>query len=139
MRSGPIAGFRWFWAYVVTGFDPTKHCQACFTGRLSPALNSTNAATGEFEYDIPEGALLYVCGVGTGPTRLRRERNLHLPLAADPGGAGSTRSYNGYELCWQGGRQISIPDPVPRPGLNESHFRCANFRVAESWFRRAAR
>jgi hypothetical protein len=47
------------------------------------------------------------------------------------------QSYNGYEFAWQGARQIAIPEPVPRDGLDESHYRCANFRVAEAWFRRA--
>lgn len=136
---GRIEGFRFFWAYTVTGFKPEKHCQPCFRGRLSPDMNSTNAGTGSFEFNLPDGALLYICGVAAGPVRLRGERNFHLPLAFQEGASGSAHTFNGYQFAFTNAVRIPMPDPVPRAGMKESHYRCANFRVAEKWFGRAAR
>ncbi len=138
-QPGRITGFRFFWAYTVTGFKPDKHCQPCFRGRLSPELNSTNAATGAFEFAVPDGALIYICGVAAGPVKLRGGRNFHLPLEYRAGASGTAHTFNGYEFAFTNAVRVPMPDPVPRPGLAEFHYRCGNFRVAEKWFGRAAR
>ena len=133
-EPGRITGFRFLWAYTVTGYDPTRHCQPGLHGTRAASFHSRNATTGDYEFTIPAGAFLYVCGVAAGPKHLLRERNLHLPLRPSPGASGSAMSYNGYTFAWEGATRIAIPEPVPRPDLPEAHYRCANFRVAEAWF-----
>lgn len=129
-----IDGFRYFWAFIATGYDPKKHCQPGLKGKIAPALNSTNAATGSFEFVVPEGRLLYVCGVASGPIKERGPRNLHVPLVVSPGSHGSQRTYNGYTVEWRDGSLLPIPEVRVRPNLPESHYRCKNFRVAEAFF-----
>ena len=131
---GPITGFRYLWAFTVTGYRPEKHCQPGLRGRRAPDFHTGNAATGDYAFTIPEGAFLYVCGVASGPKHLLGQRNFHLPLRPDPDGAGTTTSYNGYVFTWYGATRIAIPAPVPREHLSKEHYRCANFRVAEAWF-----
>ena len=132
--DGRITGFRFFWAFIATGYRPDRHCQPGLRGAVSQAMNTTNAATGAFEFTILPGRLLYICGVSSGPVALRRDRNLHLPLVPSAGITGSETTYNGYQLSWRDATRLPIPEVRPRAGLTESHYRCKNFRVAEAFF-----
>lgn len=132
--NGPIEGFRYFWAFVATGYDSNKHCQPGLRGKVAASLNSTNAATGSFEFVVPEGRLLYVCGVASGPKKELGTKNFHLPLVFSPGSHGSQQTYNGYTVEWRDGTLLPIPEVRVRPDLPESHYRCKNFRVAEAFF-----
>lgn len=137
--SGLIEGFRYLWAYHVRGYHPQKHCQDCFIGFLDPAFHTRNAATGEFTFTSPSDEVLYLCGVAAGKVSERRGRNLHLPLRFSLGSTGSFTTYNGYVVHFEDAELLPIPEPRPRDHLPEDHYRCANFRFAESWFGDAAR
>jgi hypothetical protein len=79
---GPIQGYRFFWAFYVTGYDRTRHCQPCFLGTPSTQINTPNARSGR-DYQMDERKTfpyLYICGFASGPKGLRAERNFHLAL-----------------------------------------------------------
>lgn len=137
--SGRIDGFQFLWAFHVRGYRPETHCQDCFIGSRDPVFHSGNASTGQFSFSSPADEVLYLCGVSAGEIRLRRERNVHLPLRFSPGSTGTFTTYNGYVVSFEDAELLPIPDPRPRDHLPEAHYRCANFRFAESWFGAAAR
>src|SRR5947208_2370873 len=98
LAPGPVRGFRFFWAYYVTGYDQSLHCQPCFKGTLSTQLNTRTARSG-VTYVMNERRsfpYLYVCGVGVGPkTVTAREK---LPLASKARGRGARNTPNVQRL-----------------------------------------
>lgn len=137
LPPGPVQGFRFFWAYYVTGFRQSAHCQPCFKGKLSPSLNSRTVRSGT-AYVMNERRTfpyLYVCGVGVGPEKLLREQNFHLPLRPEPGGREVRETYNGYVITVENGRAVPIPElPDGWNGLDTPTTRCKNFRFAVAQF-----
>jgi len=135
--SGPIRGFKFFWAYYVTGFDQSTHCQACFRGWLSGQIN-TRTVDGAKVYSMNEREsfrYLYVCGVGTGPKHLLREKNFHLPLEHRPGAREVHQTYNGYSITVENGIALPIPEiEAGWKGLDLETTRCKNFRFAVGQF-----
>jgi hypothetical protein len=135
--SGPIDGFRFLWAYYVSGYRPEKHCQPGLRGRRVAEFCSTTATVGgvialdcmdRFPY-------VYVCGVSRGPKVELREKNLHFPLEYAAGELAEIETYNGYRFRAENARQLPIPEFTgPRDGKSEEHVRCKNFRFAAAYF-----
>jgi hypothetical protein len=78
-ETGPMRGFRFFWAYRVSGFRADRHCQPCFRGSLVNEFSTRTVTSGrEVQVDLhPQHRYLYVCGVGSGPKNELRLRNFH--------------------------------------------------------------
>jgi hypothetical protein len=137
LAPGPLRGFRFFWAYYVTGYDQSLHCQPCFKGTLSKQLNTRTARSGVV-YVMNERRsfpYLYVCGVGVGPKRLLHEKNFHLPLKPEAGAHEKYETYNGYIVEVQ--NAVALPIPIPEEGwkgLNRETTHCKNFRFAVAHF-----
>jgi hypothetical protein len=133
LPPGPIQGFRFFWAFYVNGAKPDVHCQACFRGKRSNKLQSVSARSG-IEYVMDEfraAPYLYLCGVGTGPRNLLREKNFHLALQPQEGRNETRTTYNGYVIEASGAEALPIPEiPDGWNGLPQEHTRCRNFRFA---------
>lgn len=136
IRSGPIRGFRFFWAYYVTGFDPRVHCQKCFKGARS--LRVTKQSEPGVLYLMSEKRsfpFLYVCGVGIGPKDRLHEKNFHLALRAQEGAATSAETYNGYTFEVTNAVALPIPElPENWNGLPREMTRCKNFRFGVEYF-----
>jgi hypothetical protein len=133
LPPGPVQGFRFFWAYYVTGFNPSQHCQPCFRGTLSRQLNTSTARSGVL-YVMNERRsfpYLYVCGVGIGPRSLLYQKNFHLPLKPEAGAREIRQTYNGYTIRVENGLALPIPElEVGWKGLDLETTRCKNFRFA---------
>lgn len=136
-KSGPIRGFKFFWAFYVNGFNQSAHCQACFRGSLSDQLNTRTVDSAKI-YTMNERAdfrCLYVCGVGTGPKRELWRKNFHLPLAHRPGAREIHSTYNGYTISVENGAALPIPELEEGwKGLDLETTRCKNFRFAVGQF-----
>lgn len=136
-KPGPIQGFKFFWAYYVTGFDQRVHCQFCFKGSLSRQLNTRTGQSGKL-YTMSERAsfkYLYICGVGRGPKNLLYQKNFHLPLQHQPGAREVRQTYNGYTITVENGIALPIPElEVGWKGLDLETTRCKNFRFAVGQF-----
>jgi hypothetical protein len=137
LPPGPIQGFRFFWAYYVSGFNQSVHCQPCFKGSLSKHLNTRTARIGEL-YVMNERKsfrYLYICGVGVGPKSLLHKKNFHLPLEFEAGARNIQRTYNGYTITVENGRPLPIPElEAGWNGLDLETTRCKNFRFAVAQF-----
>jgi hypothetical protein len=136
-EPGPIRGFKFFWAYYVTGFDQTTHCQYCFKGSLSKQFNTRTVQSGK-RYTMNESKAfryLYICGVGVGPKHLLHTKNFHLPLEYRIGGHEVRQTYNGYAITVENGVALPIPElEAGWKGLNLETTRCKNFRFAVEQF-----
>lgn len=136
-RMGRMGGFRYLWAFLVSGYRSDRHCQQCFYGRLVPGLSPTEdavavpismAMTDRYPY-------AYVCGVAAGPTALRRTRNLHLPLRYAEGSTVGVTTYNDYTITALNAQSVpftALPDDWN--GLPKGHVRCKNFQFAVAAF-----
>ena len=137
LPPGPIQGFRFFWAYYVTGFNQSQHCQPCFKGTLSKQINTSTTRSGAL-YVMNERRsfpYLYVCGVGIGPKNLLSEKNFHLPLKPEPGVRAVHQTYNGYVVTVENATAMPIPDLEDGwKGLDRETTRCKNFRFAVAQF-----
>jgi hypothetical protein len=137
LPSGHLQGFRFFWAYYVTGFNQPQHCQPGFKGTLSRQLNTRTARSGVL-YVMDERRsfpYLYVCGVGTGAKRLLSQKNFHLPLRPEPGAREVRQTYNGYRVIVENAMAMPIPELEDGwKGLDRETTRCKNFRFAVAQF-----
>jgi len=137
LSDGPIQGFRFFWAYYLSGFRPELHCQPCFkgkrveqfcTGRVRSGLSYDLDAMDRYEY-------AYVCGVGSGPKRTLAGKNFHLPLKYTAGEVVTASTYNGYIIT--AGNAVILPIPALQDGWNgrdHETTRCKNFQFAVAYF-----
>lgn len=134
---GRVEGFRFLWAFYVSGYDPKKHCQPCFKGRRVDEFCTPTARSGPvIALDrMDQFPYVYVCGVGAGPDRDRWKQNLHLPMRFKQGGVVEATTYNGYSVVARDAELVEIP-PLPDGwnGLPLSHTRCRNFRFAVGAF-----
>src|SRR5262245_8756800 len=89
LPSGPLLGFRFLWAFYVKGYRPDRHCQPCFKGRRVAEFRTGRALSGTpIVLNLMDlYPYVYVCGVGEGPKRELRHKNLHFPLAYRQGAA----------------------------------------------------
>ena len=136
-EPGPVRGFKFFWAYYVSGYDQTLHCQPCFKGTLSKQFNTRTAQSGKL-YTMNERRTfpyLYICGVGLGPKKLLHEKNFHLPVEFQPGAREIRQTYNGYTITVENAVAVPIPDlEAGWKGLALETTRCKNFRFAVGRF-----
>ena len=136
-RSGPMNGFRFLWAYLVSGYRSDRHCQRCFYGKLVPELSPTSDSVGvPIQLALSERhPFAYVCGVSAGPTSERAVRNLHLPLRYEEGQTVTMPTYNGYTLIASNAGLVAVTSlPDNWKGLERGHARCKNFQFAVSAF-----
>lgn len=130
-EPGAVRGFKFFWAFYVSGFDQTLHCQPCFQGTLSKQFNTRTAQSGRL-YTMNERRTfpyLYICGVGLGPKNLLHEKNFHLPVEFQPGAREIRRTYNGYTITVENAIALPIPELAAGwNGLTLETTRCKNFR-----------
>ena len=137
---GKVEGFKYFWAFNVTGIRKGEHCQACFAGRQVPEFSLetvhngqafTVESSGDHEY-------VYVCGGGKGkPYRT----NFHLALRYHAGKSVSAVTYNGYVVAATNAVMVQIPS-LPTNfvsieyGKNDGELtvRCKNFQFAYEYF-----
>ena len=144
--AGKVQGFRYLWAYYVSGYDATMHCQPCFRGARVEEFCTPTAETnrvvrldklGRYPY-------VYVCGVGSGPKSELRSQNLHFPLRYAAGKVATAVSYNGYTFTAHDAEELVIPEwplgmegkalPPAFEGKPLEHVRCKNYRFAVAYF-----
>lgn len=137
IAPGKIEGFRFLWAFYVSGYKPEFHCQECFIGRRVDDFTTSTARSGKaISLDrMDEYPYVYVCGVGAGPKAGLRDRNLHLPLRYKDGSIVERSTYNGYTFRAENAEELVIPSlPDDWMGLDREHARCKNFQFAVDRF-----
>jgi hypothetical protein len=135
--AGPVEGFRFLWAFYVSGYRSDRHCQPCFRGSRVTDF-STSAARSGRRFELTRAAkypCVYVCGVGRGPKTELHRRNLHLPMRFSAGSVVRAMTYNGYEFVAEDAELIEVPALPPGwNGLELETTRCRNFQLAVSLF-----
>lgn len=138
LPPGPIEGFRFMWAFYVNGFRSDRHCQPCFRGRRVDEFSTGHAESGRpIVFDrLDRYPYVYVCGVGAGPKKELKNKNLHMPMRFRQGGLVEMETYNGYRFRAEDAELIEIPElPAGWGGItDEEHRRCKNFRFAVAMF-----
>lgn len=132
-----IQGFRYILAFYVKGYKPEAHCQPCFLGTRAPDFSTRTAMSGRsVSLDrISRYPYVYVCGVGAGPKKDLREKNLHFPLRYEEGSVAEVTTYNGYRLRATNAARVEIPAlPDNWKGKDREHTRCKNFQFAVASF-----
>src|SRR3954470_23061732 len=134
--AGPIEGFRFLWAFYVSGYKPEFHCQRCLVGRRVDEFSTRTASSGTTTVldRLDRCPYVYVCGVGAGAKAELRRRNLHLPLRYREGGIVEKPTYNGYIFRAENAEELPIPAlPDDWMGLEREHARCKNFQFAVAY------
>jgi hypothetical protein len=129
-----LAGFRLFWAWYVTGFDPSKHCQGCLLGRRSARVRKSTVEVGasilldecsDFDY-------LYVCGVSTTG---RWEDNFHLAVHPYEGRHTDSCCYTGQQVLICDAQRIEIPAlPDGFNGKSRAFTACRNYQFGVAMY-----
>jgi hypothetical protein len=136
-QPGRVEGFRFLWAFRVSGFRPDRHCQPCFKGRRVGSFSTATVRTGEpVTVDMPDRyPYLYVCGVGAGEKKDLHRQNLHMPLRYAKGKVVARITYNGYCVVARDAELVPIP-PLERGwnGLDDETTQCKNFQFAVAYF-----
>jgi hypothetical protein len=135
--AGPIAGFRFLWAFYVKGLRADRHCQPCFRGRRVAEFCTPTARSGEsVTFDrMDRYPYLYICGVGNGPRAELHRKNLHMPLRLAPGRREVVETYNGYLFTVENAELLPIPElPAGWNGRDLETTRCKNFRFGVAYF-----
>ena len=135
--SGPINGFRFLWAYYVSGYRPDKHCQPCFIGARVPEFCTPTAMSGRrVELNrMHQYPYVYICGVGSGPKSELWQQNLHFPLRYAEGRVEEVTTYNDYRFRAENAERVTIPElPEGWEGKPRKHTRCKNFQFAVAMF-----
>jgi hypothetical protein len=132
MPPGKIQGFRFLWAFYVNGYQPTLHCQPCFRGRrvdafCTPTAESFRPVVLDRAHRYP---YVYICGVGIGPRRELRSKNLHFPLKLAEGHVAEATTYNGYRFRAENAIALPIP-PLSDLG-RESRTNMSDARTSSS-------
>lgn len=136
LGPGPVDGFRYLWAFRVSGFRSDRHCQPCFRGSLAKdfATGTVQSGRGIHVTLAPQHRYLYVCGVGSGPKSELHRKNLHLPLRYEEGSIVRKTTYNGYVVTAQ--NAVELPIPGLEPGWNGRDLettRCKNFQFGMAY------
>lgn len=132
-----INEFRFLWGFDVNGYRSDNHCQQCFYGKLVPGFSTTTDSVGRqiLLDEMGRCPYVYICGVSAGPSHLRGERNLHLPLEYSDGETVETTTDNGFSLRAQNAKRVPIPPLSDNwNGLGRGHARCKNFQFAVTMF-----
>jgi hypothetical protein len=136
IAPGRIEGFRFLWAFYVNGYHRNLHCQPCFKGTRVTDFCTPTARSGQpvILDKLDRYPYVYVCGVASGPTAERRDRNLHFPLQYLEGHVEEKTTYNGYTFRAHNAKALTIP-PLPAgwEGKPEEHTRCKNFQFAVAY------
>lgn len=131
-------GFKYFWAYRVDGFDPTKHCQPCFIGERLLQVRLPLATGGVAKIRAQSGRRIYLCGVADP---YRWKNNFHLPFVVRAGAEAAGQLYTGRDVEVLNGEELPIdPSYAKRayPRLGEEFLTCRNFQFGVQYFRPSA-
>lgn len=136
-EPGLIQGFRFFWAYYVTGYRSGQHCQPCFTGKRADNFCTGTARSGEqVIFQLTDHyRYVYICGVGVGPKAELHHKNFHWALRYERDSVIEAQTYNGYALTAT--NAVALPIPALPPGWNGLSLettRCKNFQFAVEYF-----
>lgn len=134
-RGSKPAGWRFFWARVVTGVASwDEHCIGCLKADRVKEVSKEMDASKELEIEVPDvGAFLYICG-GSSPYIL--ENNFHLVVR--PGNGLVRRSaYNGEVVSVSGALRYLFDDRAARalfPDRGPEFLTCRNFQFVAQEF-----
>ncbi|MBC7894945.1 MAG: hypothetical protein H7066_06010 [Cytophagaceae bacterium] len=136
-KPGPIEGFRFLWGFYVDGYRSDRHCQTCFYGKAVPGLTTRTEASSTplLLTAMDRYPYAYICGVASGPERMRAGRNFHLPLIYSAGESVEATTYTGFTFRAEDARLAPfavLPDDWN--GLERRHARCKNFQFAVQAF-----
>lgn len=123
-----LSGYPYFWIKAVSGCNPKFHCHRALVGRFLFGKGHDWTLGESRTFDVPEGVVLYVCGV----SHRGWSYNLHAALVPEAGAAAITLPMvDGQELIVLGARQLEIPPlPLRWAGLDKSFTTCRNFQFA---------
>lgn len=105
-------GWRYLWAKAVTGFDERQHCARCLEGSYLTAFGLRMAVREPVALEVPDGGLLYLCGVSAPYVHAN---NLHAAFLPDPEAAPvEVQTYTRDRIVVHGGRLLPIYDDAAR-------------------------
>jgi hypothetical protein len=136
-EPGKIRGFRFFWAFYVSGFRSDVHCQQCFKGDLVKHFCTPTARSGQkVVFDqMDRYPYVYVCGVGSGPKTELAGQNFHWALRYEADSLIEAHTYNGYRATALNAVALPIPElPLGWNGRDRETTRCKNFRFGVEYF-----
>ena len=142
LPAGAIQGFRYFWAYYVSGFRSDHRCQACFKGERVPDFCTSTARSGQaVVFDqLDRYTYVYVCGVGSGPKSELASQNFHWALRYKDHAMIEAPTYNGYVVSARNAMALPVPKlPDGWNRHNRATTRCKNFQFGVEYFGYPAR
>jgi hypothetical protein len=142
LEPGIIKGFRYFWAYYVSGFRSEHHCQACLKGERVPDFCTSTARSGKpVVFDLLDDyTYVYVCGVGSGPKTELASQNFHWALRYKENSSIEEPTYNGYIVTARNAMKLPIPKlPDGWNRRTRTTTRCKNFQFGVEYFGYPAR
>ena len=141
-EPGMIKGFRYFWAYYVSGFRSDRRCQACLKGERVPEFCTATARSGQpVDFDhLDQYTYVYICGVGSGPRTALSGQNFHWALRYKEDSVIEAHTYNGYIATARNAQALPIPKlPDGWNRRNQQTTRCKNFQFGVEYFGYPAR
>ena len=125
--------FRFLWSMNVKGFNPDKHCQACFKGKKFDLSDGEVIKLAGVEV----GDFVYVCGVAK---TWEYNENLHLVgIYTGDGESCRVEGFAGGTATLVGFRRYRFSDKAARelfPERDETYLTCRNFQFAAQVFGR---
>jgi hypothetical protein len=137
-----LTGFSYAWFRTVTGFNPEKHCAACFVGERDPRITKRIATRTQIEISCPghseppkmggagsqmtQQPYFYLCA----GARLY-DQNLHVAWIYEPGESFTAKTFNGFTISVTNAARVTIqPLPADHPAraLGDRFTRCRNFQ-----------
>lgn len=119
----------------MTGFDPALHCARCLKGSYFSEIGTALPVNQSIHIEADPGEVLYLCGVSSP---YRWERNFHLALVVQHGGAVRMKTYTGDTVSILGVDLLSFDDAEARrrfPDRSEAYLSCRNFQFGAHHFR----
>jgi hypothetical protein len=121
-----LRGFIYFWGKSVTGFDDSKHCEACLLGQRDWKIRNDIALN--IYHDIRFcGDYFYICGVSY---EYKWSNNFH--LVVKPGAGQVERStYNGMKVVVTEAEEVKFDDKMAYtlyPDYGRKFLTCRNFQ-----------
>lgn len=133
VAPGP-AGFRYFWAKHVTGFNSATHCYNCLKGSPVKAVNLELARGGTISILVEPGAMIYICGVASPH---RWPDNFHHAFRAVPGATSEGQLHTGALLKVINGERIPFDGTAAISAFRDrgpEFLTCRNFQFAAQMF-----
>lgn len=126
--------FRHFWGMVVRGFDPSRHCMACFVGtrypQFKPGMSHHKRHRVSVDLEVKPGEYFYLCGVSHS---FQHDRNFHMAGIVRPGCVSRKQTFGGCVVEAEGFEAVAInagPAKKRYPNLGREFLTCRNFQFA---------